>query len=444
MKARSKSPAPKSGEARWWRHPNRLPDGTISSHSFRVAWYEDGRRVRRNVATEDEARDLVSTHMKHQLESAHGVRTQVTWMSKSQVAAAESAFRLLERAGKYDARQSAAAAVLETAAEYYVATYSETTAILKTARQAVDAFLTARSPSVSARTLRSHRGYLDEFCRGHGDQLIAAITPRIIQNYLDSLEVGNVAKLHRWDSLHAVFEFARGKKNVDGAWVETNPVKSVPEPAYNPSVAEIYSLAECKRLIEAAITHGYAATIITRLFTMIRAEEMEKMVQQGGTLWAYADPKLGWVALPGTVVKTKADKKRKGRKIRILPVLEEWLQVFRRKHWDIQCDRTKDDAVRQYANPAKLGRGSGYSNLIRHTAVSHRVTKEGSFATVADEAGTSEVVIRTNYYRRTDDKETKAFFSLGPKKFRTLIKQAAAGRRGATSPATTPAPLDQS
>ena len=68
--------------------------------------------------------------------------------------------------------------------------------------------------------------------------------------------------------------------------------------------------------------------------------------------------------------------------------------------------------------------------------MSHRVTLEGSFATVAAEAATSEPVIRTNYYQRTDAKTTKAFYGLGPREFRALIRQAPAGRPAGAAPAT--------
>ncbi len=52
------------GEPRWWLHENKLPVGTVSSTSYRVAWYEHGIRKRKNVATLAEAETLVAAEKK--------------------------------------------------------------------------------------------------------------------------------------------------------------------------------------------------------------------------------------------------------------------------------------------------------------------------------------------------------------------------------------------
>jgi hypothetical protein len=170
---------------------------------------------------------------------------------------------------------------------------------------------------------------------------------------------------------------------------------------------------------------------------MIRAQEMAAMVCNRGSIWKYANLETGWIELSSREVKTRADKKRGGRRVRIIPVLRQWLTLFKKEGWDIEENRTKDEKVRQAASQEKLGRGSGYTNLIRHSAISYRVTKEGSFSAVADEAGTSEVIIRESYYDRVTAKDAREVFALTPATFMQQLN--GARTRAAESDAAVPA-----
>lgn len=116
-------------------------------------------------------------------------------------------------------------------------------------------------------------------------------------------------------------------------------------------------------------------------------------------------------------MKTKADKIAGGRAVTVLPVLELWLREFQRRGWNLIESRSLYENVRRKVNPQKLGRGSGYHNLIRHTSISYRLRVETSVFTVAREAGTSESVIRSRYFTLNDDGKAKAFFALTPDKF---------------------------
>lgn len=404
------------GEPRWWKHANLLPDGSVSSFSYRVAWYENGKRHRQNFATQEEAEKQVAAEKKKLIEGQHDLGTQVTSLSKAQIIAAESAFRSLQTADYFDPKEPASAGSLVRAVEWFVENYSEQAIELPTVRSAVDKFLATRK-TASPRTLKSHKGYLDSFCETYGERLIAAITPLDISDFLDAAKVGDVAKLHRWDSLHALFEFCAGKKNVEGTWIGRNPVKQVPEPTYHPNKPQIYTVPEVRRLIEGSVAYGYAPNVVIRLFSMIRAEEMAAMVFNHGSLWPYVNLDTGWLELTKAEVKTRSDKKRGGRRIRISPTLKKWLLEFKKRGWDISENRTQDEKVRSHASPDKIGRGSGFTNLIRHTAISYRVTNEGSFSTVATEAGTSEVIIRASYFQRVSTKASAEFFRLTPDEF---------------------------
>jgi len=404
------------GEPRWWKHANRLPDGTVSSFSYRVAWYDAGKRCRQNFATQEDAVKQVAAEKKKLIEAQHDLGTQVTSLSKAQIAAAESAFHLLEKADYFDPKQPATADSLVSAVDWFIEAYPDQATELPTVRSAVDKFLATRK-SASLRTFKSHKGYLDSFCLTYGDRLIAAITPLDISNFLGAAEVGDVAKLHRWDSLHALFEFCLGKKNVEGTWIGRNPVKQVPEPTYHPNKPQIYTVPEVRRLIESSITQSYVPSIVVRLFSMIRSEEMVAMVRNCGSLWPYVNLDTGWLELTAAEVKTRADKKRGGRRIRISPTLRKWLLEFKKYGWDITENRTLDEKVRGFASAAKIGRGSGFTNLIRHTAISYRVAQEGSFSTVANEGGTSEVIIRASYFERVTAKAAAEFLRLTPDKF---------------------------
>lgn len=428
-KTSEKPPKIAPGEPRWWLHDNVLPDGTVSSTSYRIAWYEHGIRKRKNVATLEEAEALISAQKKKFLEASHSLVTQVTSLTKAQIDAAETAFRLLKTADYYDPKEPATAESLVKAINWFIESYPDQVDTIPTVKDAVEKFLATRT-GMSVRTLNSHKGYLDAFCVKQGDSLVAAVQPQHIADFLKETS-GEVARLHRWDTLHAFFEFCRGKKNIAGAWIGRNPVKQVPEPTYHPQKPKVYSVSEIKHHIIASIEHGYAPSVITRLFTMIRAEEMAAMVRNRGSIWKYANLETGWIELSAREVKTRADKKRGGRRIKIIPVMRQWLSVFKKEGWDIEENRTKDEKVRQTASPEKLGRGSGFTNLIRHSAISYRVTKEGSFSTVADEAGTSEVIIRESYYDRVTAKAARDVFALTPAMFTQQLN--AAQKRAAES-----------
>ncbi len=405
------------GKPRWWKHANRLPNGSVSSFSYRVAWYEDDKRQRRNFATQEEAEKYVDVQNTRLTEAQHNLVTRVTEMSFAQIKAAESAFRLLERKQYFDPKEPSSADSLVKAVEWFVESYPRQAQMLPTVGYAAGRFLVMRKRSSAIRTFKSHWGYLKAFCASYGKFLVAAITPADIANFIDRSDVGDVAKLHRWDTLHAFFEFCAGKKNIRGAWIGLNPVKQVPEPTYHPNKPQIYTLPEVKRLIEASIDHSYAPSVVVRLFSMVRTEEMMAMVHNRGSLWSYVNLETGWLTLTNAEVKTRADKKRGGRRIRISPTLRKWLFEFKKRNWDISDNRTQDEKVRSFANSEKLGRGSGFTNLIRHTAISYRVTRVGSFATVAEEAGTSEAIIRASYFDRVTPKAAVEFLQLTPDKF---------------------------
>jgi hypothetical protein len=93
------------GDPRWRLHENKLPNGTVSSTSYRVAWYEHGIRKRKNVATLAEAEAMVAAEKKKLIEASHDLETRVTSLTKLQIEAAETAFRLLKTADYYDPKE---------------------------------------------------------------------------------------------------------------------------------------------------------------------------------------------------------------------------------------------------------------------------------------------------------------------------------------------------
>jgi len=304
----------------WWWHPNRTPDGKITSYSCRVGWYQDGKRKRENVRTQNDAEEMVAKLTKQLLEAEHGLGTQITTLTKAQIKAAELAFSALERNDYFDPKQPASAENLVKAVEWFVETFDSNAQDIPPIAAAIEKFIATRV-DYSPRTIASHRTYLNEFAQDHGKLLVAAITPQIIDTYLKAVKAGPVAKLHRWSSLHALFEFCHGKKNTEGAWIGINPVKRVPQPVYHPNKPKVYSLAEVRKLIEGAIIFDYSPNVLVRLFSMIRSDEMAAMVANQGSIWPYIDLPNGLIRLSKNEVKTKSDKKRGGREISILPIL---------------------------------------------------------------------------------------------------------------------------
>lgn len=418
---RPKNPKFPRGEPRWRWHPNRGPDGKICSFSCRVEWLENGARQRKNVPTVEEADELIAAIKKRTVQADAGLTTQVTQLTKAQIEFAELAFTRLRDAGYYVPEEIESASSILKAVQWFADNYNPDQAIPPTVSEAVSRFLATRV-NKSPRTYKSHKTYLEEFATNYGSQSIAAITPAMVDEHIRACPSGNVAKLHRWDSLHALFEFARGKKNVSGTWIGVNPVKAVSEPEYSPSRPKIYTIKECEQLIKGAVLNCYAPNIVVRLFAMVRADEMKAMVRKGKSIWTYVNLKTGWMHLPANVVKTKADKERGGRNIRINPTLDAWLREFRRRGWDISDSRTLDERVRKFASPRKMAEQDipledRYANLVRHTAISAAATR-ASLTDCAMEAGTSEAIIRRHYLERLTQKEGDRFFSLTPSHYR--------------------------
>jgi len=418
---RPKNPKFPRGEPRWRWHPNRGPDGKICSFSCRVEWLENGVRQRKNVPTAEAADALITAIKKRTVQTDAGLSTQVTHLTKAQIEFAELAFTRLRDAGYYVPEEIESASSILKAVQWFADNYNPDQAIPPTVSEAVSRFLGTRAGK-SPRTYKSHKTYLDEFAANYGSQSIAAITPAIVDEHIRTCPFGNVAKLHRWDSLHALFEFARGKKNVSGTWIGVNPVKAVAEPEYAPSRPKIYTVKECEQLIKGAVLNCYAPNIVVRLFGMVRADEMKAMVRKGRSIWTYVNLKTGWMHLPASVVKTKADKDRGGRNIRISPTLDAWLREFRRRGWDISDSRTLDERVRKFACPEKMAKRDipledRHANLVRATAISAAVTRM-SLTDCAMEAGTSEAIIRRHYLERLTKKEGDRIFSLTPTHYR--------------------------
>jgi hypothetical protein len=319
------------------------------------------------------------------------------------------------------------------AAEWFVKNYESLVREIPTVATAIELFLKTRKGK-SVRTINSHRGYLNEFSAIFGKQAVNNVTASAIEKYLDDVKVGEVAKLHRWDTLHAFFSFCSGKKNPAEAWIARNPVKQVTEPEYDPGEIEIYTAKECRKLIQASLDLGYAANVVLRLFSMIRESEVEKMVlNRPENTWSYIHLKAGHIALTAKEVKTRADKARGGRRVAILPILERWIRTFLERGWTITHSRSVYEKVRKKINSdktdskgvklKKLGRGSGYTNLIRHTSISNRLAIEKSIYDVSRQAGTSEPVITRCYDGSANSEDAAEFFSLEPEQFKWPLQQ---------------------
>ncbi len=139
-------------------------------------------------------------------------------------------------------------------------------------------------------------------------------------------------------------------------------------------------------------------------FAELRSSEIDRLD------WRQVDLKDGYIeVLP--IDGTKSEERR--RLVPIKPNLKAWLSHYRKESGPV-CPY--DNSAKQLE---KLANGAGIEwkhNALRHSGISYRVAESGDVARVADEAGNSVNVIRTNYLRRVKPAVAAEWFSIMPTK----------------------------
>lgn len=203
------------------------------------------------------------------------------------------------------------------------------------------------------------------------------------------------------DAIYELFEHARKRgylpKGLPTEASETDRVKVVPGKNH------IITPAEAKRVLENLPPHLIPYTVL-KLFSGLRTEE------------AFA---VHWEQLRfssgAVIIEAKQAKLNQRRVPPILPNVAKWLRPFCGLSGPINPEYSSPQAVQKaVANQARKIGVAFKRNTFRNCYISYRVAQPNLPAVVAEEAGNSARIIKSNYLELATKSEAKMWFSICP------------------------------
>ena len=180
---------------------------------------------------------------------------------------------------------------------------------------------------------------------------------------------------------------------VDRNLLAFHPLKGLKRPRADIAPKSIFSVQECKRLLQSALNQSALATVAVMLFAGARPSELSQ------TRLFYDKPR---------VVKIEGGK-LKGRANRAVPMnktLARWLAKAGNPEKVEPLSRDQREAL------AEAARITWKPDICRHTYISNRLQIAQNDALVAREAGTSEDIIYRHYHRLVSPKDAKSFWAI--------------------------------
>lgn len=224
-----------------------------------------------------------------------------------------------------------------------------------------------------------------------------------VENDLDTLVSKRTRNNYR-DAINELFEFARKcgyvPKGLPTAAAETARVKVVSGKNH------IITPREAKAVLENLSPHFIPYTVL-KIFSGLRTEEAFRL--------CWEDLRFGSKAV---VIEAKLTKLKQRRVPPILPNLAKWLRPFRGLSGRINPGYSSPQAVHKaVAKEARKKAGVILRhNVFRNCYVSYRVAQPQLPAIVAEEAGTSVRMVKSNYLELATKPEAKQWFSINPSK----------------------------
>jgi integrase len=205
------------------------------------------------------------------------------------------------------------------------------------------------------------------------------------------------------DAINELFAFAKKRgyvpKGLPTEASETARVKVVSGKNH------IITPREARIVMENLSPHLIPYTVL-KIFSGLRTQEAF------GLCWE--DLRFGSKAV---VIEAELTKLRQRRVPPILPNLAKWLRPFRGLTGPINSDYSSPQGVHKAV--AKEARKVGVilrHNVFRNCYISYRVAQPNPPALVAEEAGTSTRMVKSNYLELATKPEAKQWFSIAPSK----------------------------
>lgn len=237
------------------------------------------------------------------------------------------------------------------------------------------------------------------------NQEVHTITPKLIADYLTALPFKERTKRNHRDVIGFFNRWLvmRGYLHKGTDWLEG--VQNYT--ARKLGEISTYTADEMRRLIAAADPRILPLIVIGG-FAGLRHAEIARLD------WADIDLEEGFIEVKASNAKTDTR-----RIVPIKPNLKKFLEPIAKKSGPVitVANTTKQllKAAADTGNPAlEIPALEWKHNALRHTCISARVAESGDVPRVADEAGNSPQVIRTNYLKRMRPAAAVEWFAIEP------------------------------
>ena len=226
---------------------------------------------------------------------------------------------------------------------------------------------------------------------------VHVLTPKLISDYLVALPYKERTKrnhrdtigfFNRWLVLRGFLP--KGTDLLEG--VQNYSARKIGEiTTYSAEEMNVFLANASKRLLPVLVLAGFAG---------LRHAEIVRLD------WSEIDLEDGFIEIAAH--KSKTDTRRI---VPIKDILKSWLLLLAKPSGPVVELANSPDAL------VKLGRKVGIKwkhNALRHTYISARVAECADISRVADEAGNSPQIIRTNYLKRMRPARAAAWFNIMP------------------------------
>jgi integrase len=245
---------------------------------------------------------------------------------------------------------------------------------------------------------------LDRFAE-HFNQEVHTLTPKMIAEHLTSLELAERTRRNHRDVVGFFNRWLvlRGYLHKGTDWLEGVQNYS----ARKLGKITVYTAEEMRRLIAAA-DERILPMIVIGGFAGLRHAEIARLE------WQDIDLEEGFIEVRAENAKTDTR--------RIVPLkenLKAFLLPLAKKNGKVIClANTTKHLLKAAADTAdaknEIEALAWKHNALRHTYISARVAESGDVPRVADEAGNSPQVIRTNYLKRMRPAAAAEWFAIMP------------------------------
>ena len=232
--------------------------------------------------------------------------------------------------------------------------------------------------------------------RAFGTVRVETITPDQISRHLAGLALAERTKKNHRDSIGFFNRWLilRGYLAKGTDWLEHVQDYSKAKTGE----IEIYTPVEVSKLLSTA--NGMTAFIAIGAFAGLRHAEIARLD------WSAIDLKDGWITVQKTIAKTGVR--------RLVPIkdnLKKWLSPVVKQSGPVVPYENTTKQLLKVAGEAGV---TWKHNALRHSYISFRLAECADIGRVADEAGNSAEVIRTNYLRRVKPDQGDEWFSIVP------------------------------